>query len=101
MSPGGALHVFWVRGRAIGKGIDFPHICIRNGIGFYNFGMRKGTNFQDSSVRFKVLVYFIRKIGIRSGIPFPKIGIRNGYVFEASMARPQPKSGQVHPPPPG
>ena len=27
---------------------------------------------------------------------FRKIGIRNGYGFEASMARPRPKSGQVH-----
>ena len=36
-----------------------------------------------------------RKIGIRSGMPFSKIGIRNGYVFEASMARPRPKSLQV------
>ena len=41
-----------------------------------------------------------RKIGIKSGIYFGKIGIRNGYVFETSMARPRPKSGQV-PPPPG
>ena len=38
-----------------------------------------------------------RKIGIRSGILFQKISIRNGYIFEASMARPRPKSGQVHP----
>ena len=38
-----------------------------------------------------------RKIGIRSGVLFQKIGIRNGCVFEASMARPRPKSGQVHP----
>ena len=30
---------------------------------------------------------------------FGKIGIRNGYVFETSMARPRPKSGQVPPPP--
>ena len=29
---------------------------------------------------------------------FGKIGIRNGYVFETSMARPRPKSGQVPPP---
>ena len=38
-----------------------------------------------------------RKVCISSGILFQKIGIRNGYVFEASMADPQPKSGQVHP----
>ena len=40
-----------------------------------------------------------RKIGIKLGIYFGKIGIRNGYVFETSMARPRPKSGQVAPPP--
>ena len=34
---------------------------------------------------------------IRLGILFQKIGTRKGYVFEASMARPQPKSGLVHP----
>ena len=45
-------------------------------------------------------IYF-RKIGIKSGIHLGKIGIRNGYVFETSMARPRPKSGQVPPPPPG
>ena len=39
-----------------------------------------------------------RKIGIKSGIHFGKIGVRNGYVFETSMARPRPKSGQVPPP---
>ena len=40
---------------------------------------------------------FSRKIGISSGILFQKIGIRNGHVFEASVAGPRPKSGQVHP----
>ena len=40
MMPVGALHVFWVRGRPIGKSIDFSHIDIRN-----------GTDFQDSGVR--------------------------------------------------
>ena len=32
--PGGALHIFRVRGRAIGKGIYFPDIDIKNGINF-------------------------------------------------------------------
>ena len=41
-----------------------------------------------------------RKIGIRSGILSQKSGIRNGYVVEASMARPRPKIGHVHPPGP-
>ena len=29
--------MFWVRGRAIGKGIDFHNFGIRNGINFHNF----------------------------------------------------------------
>ena len=37
----------------------------------------------------------LRKIGKKSGIHLGRIGIRNEYVFEASMARPRPKSGQV------
>ena len=34
---GGILYIFWVRGRAIGKGIDFHEFGIRNGIDFCNF----------------------------------------------------------------
>ena len=34
---GGLLYIFWVRGRAIGKGIDFHDFGIRNGIDFRNF----------------------------------------------------------------
>ena len=33
---GGALHIFWVWGRAIGKGIYFQDIGIKNGINFHN-----------------------------------------------------------------
>ena len=44
----------------------------------------------DSSLRY-------HKIGINSGILCQKIGVRNRYVFEASMAGPRPKSGQVYP----
>ena len=44
-------------------------------------------------------IYFW-KIGLKSGIHFEKIDIRSRYVFEASMARPHPKSSQL-PPPPG
>ena len=80
-TPGGALHIFWVRGRAFGKCIDFPHIGISNGIDFYNFGINNGTDFQDSSVGLTVLVYFIQNIGIRLGILFQETGIGNGYVF--------------------
>ena len=38
--PRSALHIFWVRGRAIEKGIDFPDIGIKNGINFHNFCIR-------------------------------------------------------------
>ena len=40
--PGGrgALHIFWVRGLAIGKGVDFHYFDIRNGIYFHDFGQR-------------------------------------------------------------
>ena len=37
---GGVRYIFWVRGRAIGKGIDFNDFGIRNGINFRNFGIR-------------------------------------------------------------
>ena len=39
LSPGGGgvLYIFWVRGRAIGKGIDFHDFGIGNGIDFRNF----------------------------------------------------------------
>ena len=52
-TPGGALHTFWVRGRAIGKGIDFPDIGIKNGINFHNFGIRNGTDFQGFDMKYK------------------------------------------------
>ena len=44
---GGALHIFRVRGRTIGKGIYFPDIGIKNDINFHNFGIRNGTYFKD------------------------------------------------------
>ena len=50
---GGALHIFWVRGRAIGKGIYFQDIGIMNGINFHNFGIRNGTDLQDLAMKYK------------------------------------------------
>ena len=50
---GGALHIFWVRGRAIRKGIDFPDIGIKNGINFHNFGTRNGTD-RDFCMKYNV-----------------------------------------------
>ena len=38
-------------GNAIGKGIYFPEIGIKNGINFHNFGKRNGTDFQDFSMK--------------------------------------------------
>ena len=51
---GGALHIFWVRGRAIGKGIYFQDIGIKNSINFHNFGIRNGTDLQDFALKYKV-----------------------------------------------
>ena len=47
----GVLHIFWVRGRAIGKGIDFRDFGIRNGIDFRDFGIRNGIDFHDFGIR--------------------------------------------------
>ena len=55
---GGGLYIFWVWGRAIGKGIDFHDFGIRNGIDFHNFGIRNGIDFCN--------------FGIRNGIDFCK-----------------------------
>ena len=49
---------FWVRGRAIGKGIDFPDIGIKNGINFHNFVTRNGTDFQDFFMKCKIRYTF-------------------------------------------
>ena len=54
ITPGGALHIFWVRGRAIGKVIYFRGIGIKNGINFHNFGIRNGTDLQDFAMKYKV-----------------------------------------------
>ena len=68
-APGGALHIFWIRGRAIGKGIDFPDIGIKNGINFHNFGIRNGTDFQGFGMKYKV------------GYTFSKNWYKVGYTF--------------------
>ena len=44
---GGVLHIIWVRGRAIGKGIVFHDFGIRNGIDFHDFGIRNGIDFRN------------------------------------------------------
>ena len=87
--PGDALHIFWVRGRAIGRGIDFPDNGIRSGIDFHNFGIRNRTNFQDFGMKYKVWHSF-SKNWYTFGYTSSNIGLRNGYDFEDSMARPRP-----------
>ena len=57
--PGGALHIFRERGRAIGKGIYLPDIGIKNGINFHNFGMRNGSRFW---YEIKSRIYFFEKL---------------------------------------
>ena len=46
LGRGGAICILWIRGRTIGKGIDFPDIGIRNGLDFHNFGVRNGSDFK-------------------------------------------------------
>ena len=67
--PGGALHIFWLRGRAVAKGIYFQDIGIKNGINFHSFGMRNGTNLQDFAMKYKV------------GYAFSKNWYKFGYTF--------------------
>ena len=65
-SPGGYC-IFWVRGRAIGKGIDFHDFGIRNGIDFHDFGIWNGINFRSFHNWYSVGHAF-SKIDIKSGI---------------------------------
>ena len=78
-NPRGALHIFRVRGRAIGKGIDFPDIGIKNGINFHNFSMSNGTDFQNFRMKYKAgytfskywykeRVYFFKKLVLVTGM---------------------------------
>ena len=85
--------MFQVRGRAIGKGINFPDIGIKNGINFHNFGIRNGTDFQGFGIECEVGYTFSKnwyKVGYTFFKTFSYKERRNGYVFETSMARPRP-----------
>ena len=55
---GGLLYIFRVRGRAIGKGIDFHDFDIRNGIDFRNFRSwyRVGYAFSENWYKERVRV---------------------------------------------
>ena len=66
---GGVLYIFWVRGRAIGKGIDLHDFGIRNGIDFHDFGIRNGINSRNFRNWYRI-GYAFSEIGIMSGIYF-------------------------------
>ena len=55
---GGVLYIFWVRGRAIGKGIDFHDFGIRNGIDFRNFRNWYRVGYAFSENWYKVRYIF-------------------------------------------
>ena len=61
-SLGGALRIFLVRGRAIGKGIYFPKIGIKNGVNFHKIGTKNGTDFQDFGMKYNVGYTFSKKL---------------------------------------
>ena len=64
---GGVLYIFWVRGRAIGKGIDFHGFGIRND--FHDFGIRNGINFRNFHNLYRV------------GYAFSENWYKVGYIF--------------------
>ena len=69
----GALHIFWVRGRAIERGIDL-----------HGFSTRDSIDIHDMNIKNGYIIYaFFCKRSIKLGIIFRKIDIRNGYVCEA------------------
>ena len=85
---GGVLPTVWERGCTIGKGTDFHHVGIRNGI-----------DFQDFDIRYKVRYPFRKICVIKLGKQFRKEDwykvrysfsqnwLRNGDVFEVWIAR--------------
>ena len=80
IGPGSALHIFRVGGRAIGKGIYFPDICIKNGINFHNFGIRNVTYVQDFGMKYKV-GYTFSKNWYKVEYAFSKNWYKVGYAF--------------------
>ena len=59
---GDALQILWVRGRAIGKGIYFPDIGIKNDINFCNFGIRNSADFLDFGMKYEVGYTFSKNL---------------------------------------
>ena len=59
--PGrGVLYIFWVRGRAIGRGIDFHDLGIKNGIDFRNLCNWYRVRYALSENWYKVGYIFLK-----------------------------------------
>ena len=58
LGGGAALHIFWVWGCAIGKGIDFLDIGIENGE-FSQFWYKEWYQFGDFGMKWKVRIHFL------------------------------------------
>ena len=78
--PGGLLCIFWVRGRVIGKGIDFHDFGIRNGIDFHDFGIRNGIDFRNFRKWYRV-GYAFSENWYKVGYIFLKNWYKVGYTF--------------------
>ena len=77
---GGVLYIFWVRVPAIGKGIDFHDLGIRNGIDFHDFGRRNGINFRNFHNLYRV-GYAFSENWYKVGYIFLKDWYKVGYTF--------------------
>ena len=77
---GGVLYIFWVRGPAIGMGIDFHDFGIRNGIDFHDFGRRNGINFRHFHNLYRV-GYAFSENWYKVGYIFLKDWYKVGYTF--------------------
>ena len=77
---GRVLYIFWLRGRAIGKGIDFHDFGIRNGINFYNFRnwYRVGYAFSENWNKVR---YIFLKNWYKVGYTFWKIWYKERVCF--------------------
>ena len=89
-SPGGALLIFRVRGRAIGEGIYFPDNGIKNGINVHNFGIRNGTDFHNFSMICKIGYIFSKiwyKVGCTPGGVTPILDLTGCAAHNFSLKR--------------
>ena len=95
--PGGCTRYILGRGTCHREGYLFSRYWYKERYQVSQFWYKETVPISRFFYEIYNFGYTFSKIGIKSGILFQNIGIRKGYVFEASMARPRPKSGQVHP----